>query len=581
MFAMRNKFVISIFFCIFAASATAQNLDPTVEVSREYEGKLVEVHKPVFKMAVPDTLTRFALDFDYFVHDNPYKGSYEFDPYLLTMKPSASDNGEHRFYLKAGAGYQLHPTLDLVWSPKFKNPGFNMDVYGLHRSFLGNYLTIAPVSQESGEILLTKISNQEDGSHQWLGLDMTNQAGVVFRHDWEKLAFEYSAGYYGMLQSVIDWIRGYNALDAGFGIKTKPESLGSMVFDMDFDFRLGKDYVYESQLKEKLGKLKLQMGPITIDKHKFSLGLDANIASYTGAYDLIGGDVSLTPHYVFMRERFVADLGLRVSKMITREEVDEQYVYPDVSLSYALLPKSLKVYFNAKGGGEFETYSSVIASDHFACHTMPQSMLGYEIERVGLTMGFDGRITDKFSYNLRGGYSNYAGLRHYVMSVIEQPWTVMLYFAAQKWFAALDMALDIEGFRFDGTVSYDRYWDKSGDYDGGLGLSYFALLKPAALTGEVSAEYSWKRRLTFGADCDFSGAMRGCYWDLQPGSDTILKGKVAVPGYVDLGIYAEYVTARSLSLWMRAGNLLNQTIQKTPLYAEKGVHFTVGICVNL
>ena len=127
---MRNIFVISVFSCLFTLSAAAQNLDPTVEVRREYEGKLVEVHKPVFEMAVPDSVTRFALDFDYSVFDNPYKGSYEFNPYLLSMKPSASDNGESNFYLRAGAGYQPHPTVDVVWSPTFKRKGFTAVEWG-------------------------------------------------------------------------------------------------------------------------------------------------------------------------------------------------------------------------------------------------------------------------------------------------------------------------------------------------------------------------------------------------------------------------------------------------------------------
>ena len=110
---MKNIFVLSIVLSVFAVSAAAQDLDPTVEVSREYEGKLVEAHKPVFKMAVPDSITRFALDFDYYVNENPYKGSYDFDPYLLIMKPSSSESGENRFYLRAGVGYQPHPVLDI------------------------------------------------------------------------------------------------------------------------------------------------------------------------------------------------------------------------------------------------------------------------------------------------------------------------------------------------------------------------------------------------------------------------------------------------------------------------------------
>ena len=76
---MGNKFVISLFLCVSAVSAAAQDLDPTVEVSREYEGKLVEVHKPVLNMAVPDSLTHFALDFDYSVFANPYQSIPAFD----------------------------------------------------------------------------------------------------------------------------------------------------------------------------------------------------------------------------------------------------------------------------------------------------------------------------------------------------------------------------------------------------------------------------------------------------------------------------------------------------------------------
>ena len=41
-------------FAVFGAAA--QNLNPTVSVTREYEGKLLEVHKPSLDMNVPDTV---------------------------------------------------------------------------------------------------------------------------------------------------------------------------------------------------------------------------------------------------------------------------------------------------------------------------------------------------------------------------------------------------------------------------------------------------------------------------------------------------------------------------------------------
>ncbi len=577
---MRNIFVISVFSCLFALSAAAQNLDPTVEVRREYEGKLVEVHKPVFEMSVPDSVTRFALDFDYSVFDNPYKGSYEFNPYLLSMRPSASDNGESNFYLRAGAGYQLRPTVDMVWSPSFKRKGVNMDVYAHHKSFIGDYLTIAPSYSEDSTVGLGRLPKDEKGSHKWSGYDMLTKAGAIVRHDWGQLAIDYSAGYYGLAQKDRLWNRGYNALDASFGLQTKPDDKESFMVDLDVDYRFAEDVVLGSELKENLGHMDLTLRPFWVEKHRMSLEVESNVASYTGAYQLVGGDISMIPRFVFIKDRLTADLGLRISKMLTDEDVNEQVIYPDVNFTYVLLPKSLKFYFKATGGGQFETYSSTIGSNHHITHLMPQDMLGYKIERIGLTAGLDGRITDKFSYNLRAGYSSYANLRHYQVEMLDTPFFSMTYLGCQKWFAAADFSFDIEDFRFNGTLSYDRYWENSNIYSGGV-YDMTAILKPAPLTGKMTVQYNWKQRLLCGADCEFAGVMKGSFSDVHPGSDLIPVKTAVIRGYADAGVFAEYATARNITLWMRGGNLLNQTIQRTPLYAEKGVNFTLGVCMNL
>ena len=564
---MRNKFVISIFFLILTFSASAQTLDPTVEVSREYEGKLIEVHKPSINMAVPDSVTRFALDFDYSVFANPYKGSYDFNPYLLSMKPSVSDNGENRFYLRAGAGYQLRPTLDLVWSPGFKRNGFNLDVYALHRSFVGNYLTIDPVNADGSKWVCDKISRNDT----WCGYDLLSKAGVAARMDREKVAMNMDAGYFGLHQKDIEWERGFDALDATMSIVTKPEVFDNFVFDATVDYRLGRDKVSSSELTENIFGVELKMGPFRKDKHRVSFDVGADIATYAGAFDVLAGNIYLAPRYVYRKDRFNASLGLRFSKLLKSDDdagmfsSPEQYVYPDVKISYVLFPQSMKLYFEAGGGNYVDTYSSLIAENHHLTHLMQPIHLDYNVERVALIAGFDGRITDKFSYNFRAGYTNYANMMHYAFDMSQAPRLYIEYVACQKWFAALDWALDVEGFRFDGTVSYDRYWGGSSVYDGS-GSDQKVVLRPAALTGQVALEYNWKKRLLCGLDCDFS---------------TSRKGGVVVPGYADLGFCTEYATARNLSFWLRAGNLLNMTIQRSPLYAEKGVNVTLGICVNL
>lgn len=560
---MRNIFVISIFSCIFAVSAAAQNLDPTVEVSREYEGKLVEVHKPAFTMAVPDSVTRFALDFDYSVFENPYKGSYEFNPYLLTLKPSVSGSGESRFYLKAGAGYQLHPTFDLVWSPKLgKQRNLNLDVYALHRSFVGNYLTIAPEFSEDGTAVMTRLPKKDDGTHKWFGYDLMSKAGASARIDYEKLALDFGAGYYGLLQKDRAWQRGYNAVDADFGISTKPETVESLTFDLDVDYRYGQDRVGSSELTENVLGLELLVGPLRAKKQRLAFGFGGDFAFYSGAMSATAGEIHFVPRYVFKKNRLDISAGIKVSKLLAKDQENgmygskEQYVYPDVRLSYILLPKSLKVYFKADGGNRLDTYSSLIEGNHHITHQLPQLKLDYTVERVALTAGFDGRITDLFSYNIRGGYANNANMMAYGLVVAQTPSFFIDYVSSQKAFAAMDWVFSHRDVRFDGTVMYDHYFDMSSD----------KVLTPAAFHGNAAVEYSWRDRIIAGVDCNFA---------------TASKGGCVIPGYADLGVYAEYATARNLSFWLRAGNLLNMTIQRNPLYAEKGVNCTVGICLNL
>jgi hypothetical protein len=138
----------------------------------------------------------------------------------------------------------------------------------------------------------------------------------------------------------------------------------------------------------------------------------------------------------------------------------------------------------------------------------------------------------------------------------------------QKYFATLDWRLNNESFRFDGGVTYTYAWGVN---------DVLALFAPAALTGDVSFEYNWSRRIYAGIDCQFSTARHGLVADV-PRAELF---DAKIPGYADLGVYFEYSCNRVLSVWARGGNLLNMTIQRNPLFAEKGASATVGICLNL
>ena len=583
------------YICVVSAAvasfcAAAQNLDPTVVVDRAYEGKLMEVHKPSLDMAVPDSVMRFDLEFDYSVFESPYESSYEFNPYLLSMKPSAATQAPGKFYLRAGAGYQLHPELDLVWSPVLsERKGFSMDVYARHRSYVGKYSSLLP----DDEMVIGRTGGQTVP-----GYDLDSRAGVDVKYDWNlgKAAFDIS--YYGIHQGLAQspgrFRRGYNGVDVLFSAASKPH-VSNFIFDVDGGYRFANERRGDADkllLNEHDFNLDARLGGLIYGNDKVMLDFGLDMAGYTGHVLDAKAVLYATPRYIFDRGRFKADLGLKImgSTIDSSEPTDfwkdakEQVVYPDVDVRYSVLPEYLVAYFKAGGGSYLNSLSSIIERNRFAVVAShndfrPTYHMGLCIERISLVAGFEGSVGRHFSWNLNGGYYNYAsGILSALMcfshsgdsgSDVDPEYPEISYVVPgieyaeyQKAYASFDARWDSERFKADAVVTYTGAW---GD---AFQTSVYAL-KPAAVTGNVSLEYNYSRRIFVGVNCEFSTAMKG------------VKSPLTVPGYADLGLSAEYVTSRNLSFWIKGGNLLGMTIARDLVLAQTGPYFTLGICLNL
>ena len=546
----RSIFTVAL--SVAALSASAQDLDPTVVVDRAYEGKLMEVHKPSLEMAVPDSVMRFDLDFDYSVFDNPYKGSYEFNPYLLSMKPSAAVDPAGRFFLRAGAGYQLRPEFDMVWSPKMKEKGspFHIDVYARHRSYFGKYYFVP----DDGVI--------DDGAQAHKGGFMKSKAGVSFGADWDKASMDVNVGYYGNHRKEADaFMRNYNALDADFSIGSKDmDAPSGFIYGVDVSYRRGAF----SGVNENNLSTGLLLGAELKDEGRLNLDLEFAHDGYSGAGvpDYRGASVlAVTPHYIYEKGRLYADLGLNVSKVIRDTvysgftlDVKEQIVYPDVTLRFSLIRNALMLFAKATGGAGLVSNSDLIERNDFYGLNFNTDM-GVEVRRIDAVAGLEGRFGTRFNWNLHAGYANYAS------GLLEttSPYIVR-YMPYNTWNATFEWLWKSDSFMADGSVTYRDSWGSAFSYD---------VFKPAALTGDVAFEYNYMQRIYVGVSCGFSTARVCDRYDC------------VLPGYADLGISAEYVTSRALSFWIKGGNLLGMTIPRNLRYAVKGPCFTLGISLKL
>ena len=530
---------------VFASAAVAQNLDPTVEVSRVYEGKLMEVHKPAIEMAVPDTMYKFDLGFDYWVFDNPYKGSYEFRPYVMEMRPSSVQRHKNTFFLQAGAGYTLHPMLDLLWSPVRKG-AFSMDVFAAHRSYIGEYRALEQIPA-------------------WDGYDLLSRAGVDFGYDWQKADFDFGASYYGIADSDYRRKRTYNAVDAYASLKSKTAGSRHFIYDVDLAYRFAED-VAASKMNTHDFSLDASFGHGMNGGSRLLVDLGTDLSVYAGALESAAARFYVVPHYVYTKGVLSLDLGVRVSLVKASGEAFEnknQVVYPDVRMNLALVPDALKMYLNVGGGDKLQTYASLLGKNHHIDLSYgfagENSLMGITVERVSAVLGFEGRISSRFSYNLRTGYVNYKSAPlDAVRSVLRQYVPMLGYSPYQKAFTALDWNLMFQSVRFDGSVVYNHAW----------GIENVDCVGLSAVEGDTAFMYSWSGRINAGVDCNFASGRSSA-------------SGFKVPGFADLGLYGEYAFNRKFSLWIRGGNLLNMEIQRNLLFAEKGVNFTAGICLNL
>lgn len=526
-----------------AAAMQAQDLDPTVEVSRVYEGKLIEVRKPVMDMAVPDTVYRFDLDFDYSVFDNPYRGSYEFNPYMLDMRPETGDRRSSEFYMKAGAGYTLHPELSVMWYPEMDG-SFKAGVYATHKSYVGAYRSIG-------------------ANPSFNGYDLVTRAGADFGCDWNKAGLNFGASYYGVAVDDYMKTRSYNALDAYLELKSKMATLKHFMYKVTAAYRYAGD---SSVLTEHNLDVDASFGPFFTKKNKLSFDVGLAMSAYGKVSEDVMTRFYLVPHYLYDKGRFHMDIGVRISAaMISGSFERNQFVYPDIRMNVAVIPEAMRLFMNIGGGERLYTYASLVDKNHhvdlsYGRAGVLSALVAPGIERVSACVGLEGRISAYFSYNLRGGYVNnaYAPLDAAFRNDSGVYVPYVGYSAYQKAYAAFDWNMDFESLRFDGTVEYTRVW----------GLGDRSLLKPASLVADVELLYNWRKRVYAGVDCRFSTAKAS------------VDNSFTVPWYADLGVYAEYVFGKKVSLWIRGGNLLDMEIQRDLLFAEKGVYFTAGVSLK-
>lgn len=541
---MRNTIICALL--LWSAAAFAQNLNPTVEVTNIYAREASGIEKPSQLLEIPDSLTRFNLDFDYAVNETPYQGAYEFTPYLVEPRPSGRASTERKLYLRVGAGYPLHPEFAAVWTP-VKTQKFRLNIFGDHSSYIGQYHNIA---LDNAGIFAP------DGTYRQ-GVDMRSAVGADFMLNWRR----------GIWRTDVQYNH-FQATDLSLGDFTHHVARASTrvqnvpgTTKVDYEVGTAASFIWAPSVLQEIHTLTDASMRIR------AIRMGVQVETVTQPTGTLASFTVTPPKYIYSNDRFSFAGGIKVGFVLRSDpafapstNVPFFPVFPDIQVAWTPVKEHLTLYLNVTGGNEVMSYDTYLSKDPFIAGA--NWYTDVKPQRVLAMLGLRGNIGHRFYYNVSGGYTwienmwlwafdpttllpgvSYAGPVHSFIAQANVGWK--------------NRSLDIQAnFRYVNTFSKVTYKTD--------GLVPFA---PQVFSGNAKAFYNWGSRIRAGFTLE--------------GRSQLKSRQGTVPGFLDLGFQASYQFSRAVGIWLKLGNLLNQPVQRVPFYAENGLYFTAGFTFNL
>jgi len=545
---MKNRFNLAIALMALCAPLSAQNINQSVQVTNDYVSRFSDFQKTGPGLQVPDSLYRFDYNFDYSVFETPYKGSYDFSPYRIAVTPEARLYDGSKFFLRAGAGYTIHPQFELAWQ-MWQQPDFAIGVFAEAGGYAGKY-------RRRGV----------DGTFS--GHDLSGRVGVGGQYLRPATRLSYHFGYEGIFAgeegSTPFFRSGFSSVVASGRIQSRERPESKVFYDIDLQYRYSSDEGNSSGESKATGENNLRVavsaGPVLKGKYRFLLDGLFELESlrgdrYNSYGEMFGGTrmvslATLKPHVDFVIGPVRLDAGVRVD--YSKNGTTGQFTLaPDVLARMAVLDANLELFAGVCGGQFVQSHYAVKQINHFAFMTGSSATVSRE--KLHVRAGLQGHVQSRLQYEIEAGYASYLGMPlASLYGVVPVDYTSTYIQGRFSWHGP---RLDVEGAA---GYSYLRLYGTS------------AAFAPPAITADVRGRYNWDKRFWL-----------GLFVELQTARLSLAGDGVHIPWFVNPGLTAEYRFDARWSFWVEAGNLLGMAIERAPGFVEKGPYGTIGFSFKL
>ena len=545
---MKRNIILSAVLALACSAAFAQTINPSVEVTNDFLSSVDDYNKLGVNPAIPDSVARFDLNFDYDVFAKPYKGSYDFTPYNIMFIPQTTREKRSVFFLNMGAGYTLHPELTAVLSPRTKGK-FAITAYQSLHGYMGPYRNFDNTISWDGTT--------------YKGQDISELAGIQGTLRLAKTDLMFNVAYNGLyVKDNFIFAGAYHDFGGQVRIASAQWAENFMAYDVEARYNMAVENAGAS-LKESKFLIKGTLAPVSAMPVGFAMDFNTGYTGYYGALTSAVYNIAVTPRVDFDLWRFHFTTGAKFS-FINKMANNHLYVYPHLKVDIKMIGDKLDLFAGVTGGDELNSYSMLKRRNHHFHYDAAEAYddLKFSREKYNAFVGLTGSISSIFEYDLRFGHAALAdspldGINNVVNSA------VVKFKDYDMTYGDFSAVLDLQSLEFETGLHYRKT-------NIALQTDVFDL---PAFSSDFNVTYNLRRRVYFGASLEMALARQMTSSDATPVT-------YKLPAWYDLGLYGEYKFNSVLSLWVRGGNLLNQTIERVPFIAEHGVHVTAGLCLN-
>lgn len=558
---MRNTIALVVLGLLLGVQMRAQTIDPTVEVTRQYEARLGNIVKPALPATVSDTLDRFERSTDYVIFQRPIRDLYDFMPYeALQIKPV--DPEDFAFlYARLGMQVPVMPSAE-VRLQKVLRGGLHFGLSALHDSYYGS----TPSAFGEWDMRQKRSNTGFRGD---------------FKYAWDSGEFQFDALYglsrYNFRNATADAFAhnyGNDRFNLHANIRSADQEENSIYYDFTAEYRrTGARYDSHDTARETMNEdftsIHGYVGT-TFEIHRVYIDMNLTYASFDSLRHYTVGLVEFSPIYEYSNKWLNGKFGIKIANRYgtdmedrTRtESVDgndlspQSSFFPDVDVRAMVVPKVFWVHARVGGGNDINVFSTLLRQVPFLT---PDAQLHFGSRPVDAKLDLETMLWRRVALNASASFVLCRDNPVFVLdpASAEEPWRLRPdYRNYNKLSFGAEALWKTQSVSIGGEWRYHLYYERDGR----------PLTELPQMTAGAYVRYSFRDRLTAALDFTYRSGVE--------------VSSLEIPAVCDLDANVSFLINKHFTIYAKAGNIFNRAIQYIPGYLEPGINFGGGLTVS-